>query len=911
MNTNFTFPRQQSAIPRPRPIATASTETPDPVNRDSNALRASVLDAALELGIGNNSTVANWIFNSSIDEVEEEELRSPTLTTETSESQISSTRYSSTPPTSNHLSPTASQQYVHLYNPHLLAVDRPPQASFDSPPEVMSNVPTPSAVVFPDIPIPQRPTTPSGRGKLRKKRSDGYQSDGGYVSDGWKKKKDKTKRTAKEDVSVNTELDKKEQAKEAKTRAKEEKLQEKREKEEERKRKKMLASKASKKSDDSHITGYHTDGAVSGKASSKAKSKGVRSKTVGDVGYETDSGYLSSISAAPKRKSRFFKLGTKQSKPDLPVEDPMPPFSVDKEPMTLPIAQRFATAMGSSGSENMVDIFSSRISNATKPPSIVPSLSISTSQSVFTSPSTTTSTTIANFSSSASSTAFVNFPPVSGRNAGIDRESYGSGESGSSGSSNLKRRGLHLASRDSGNGGRAESFSTITSSFENPFPASTSSSFAASKYPPVSTIPPSFSAATSSSIAIALPGHPYADGLRPAANSLTNSPFFSPSPRSNPGSHSPSPIISQSQELVPPSPSALVAPLRLSPQVRPRNPPTNGFGPRPTTNPTQNGLAPITQIQEWASAPMRRSPTPSQLSIVPSSEYIVPSPRGTPLPSPNVFAHYDIPPPSPPPTGPLPNVPGSSTGLPPSALRRPQTQDRDPARANWTRDHGWPSRSLAPTGIQRGKQTPFPVRPISPSVLPSEGIASEKEEVAKYEDLHLATQPLSGDVKQMDEMDEEELDSTVVKPMDAEGNRDDNDEEEDIRGVLERFEDTLSGEQAGRALGRSRSFEAIKKRLPGHVPSEYYEDDDDDIFSDEKTSTESGWERNSTYSRGSFLDPDKSESTRERFLQRVADMYGGGGRNSGQAIPPMPRLPDSLLNRDVGALPSGRSWNRF
>lgn len=72
MNTNFTFPRQQSAIPRPRPIATASTETPDPVNRDSNALRASVLDAALELGIGNNSTVANWIFNSSIDEVEEE-----------------------------------------------------------------------------------------------------------------------------------------------------------------------------------------------------------------------------------------------------------------------------------------------------------------------------------------------------------------------------------------------------------------------------------------------------------------------------------------------------------------------------------------------------------------------------------------------------------------------------------------------------------------------------------------------------------------------------------------------------------------------------------------------------------------------------------------------------------------------
>jgi hypothetical protein len=44
-------------------------------HRDSNALRASVLDAALELGIG-NKTMANWIFNPvNEDEEEEEEVR--------------------------------------------------------------------------------------------------------------------------------------------------------------------------------------------------------------------------------------------------------------------------------------------------------------------------------------------------------------------------------------------------------------------------------------------------------------------------------------------------------------------------------------------------------------------------------------------------------------------------------------------------------------------------------------------------------------------------------------------------------------------------------------------------------------------------------------------------------------------
>lgn len=40
------------------------------VRRDSNALRASVLDVAMQLGIGSSRTLQNWIFDA-VDEDEE------------------------------------------------------------------------------------------------------------------------------------------------------------------------------------------------------------------------------------------------------------------------------------------------------------------------------------------------------------------------------------------------------------------------------------------------------------------------------------------------------------------------------------------------------------------------------------------------------------------------------------------------------------------------------------------------------------------------------------------------------------------------------------------------------------------------------------------------------------------------
>jgi hypothetical protein len=41
--------------------------------RDSDGLRASVLDAALLLGIGTSQEVRDWIFNNPIEEEKEEE----------------------------------------------------------------------------------------------------------------------------------------------------------------------------------------------------------------------------------------------------------------------------------------------------------------------------------------------------------------------------------------------------------------------------------------------------------------------------------------------------------------------------------------------------------------------------------------------------------------------------------------------------------------------------------------------------------------------------------------------------------------------------------------------------------------------------------------------------------------------
>lgn len=70
MDATFTFPRPQAPVPRPAPASKASGAPQ--LTRESNALRASVLDAALELGLVSNPLVADWMFDNSLPEEDEE-----------------------------------------------------------------------------------------------------------------------------------------------------------------------------------------------------------------------------------------------------------------------------------------------------------------------------------------------------------------------------------------------------------------------------------------------------------------------------------------------------------------------------------------------------------------------------------------------------------------------------------------------------------------------------------------------------------------------------------------------------------------------------------------------------------------------------------------------------------------------
>ena len=81
MNANFVFPRPQPGVARPRPARAAKWSSPSPPSnlassRDSNALRASILDTALELGVGSNPLVTDWMFNNPLME-EPEDAVSP------------------------------------------------------------------------------------------------------------------------------------------------------------------------------------------------------------------------------------------------------------------------------------------------------------------------------------------------------------------------------------------------------------------------------------------------------------------------------------------------------------------------------------------------------------------------------------------------------------------------------------------------------------------------------------------------------------------------------------------------------------------------------------------------------------------------------------------------------------------
>ncbi|KAJ3490086.1 hypothetical protein NLI96_g1670 [Meripilus lineatus] len=552
-----------STSPLPRP----HRERERPSDTRDSLLRASILDTALELGIGSSSTVANWIFNP-VEEADEdvESVLSPSLTyasTATSEeSSFSGSLHShhgqaGSGSSSNQSfgKPSGSldsSQINYFRDGGLSPVPEIPiqrSIQFD-----LRATPEPRA--FSPLPALFKPN------KLRKTRPEGYDSDGGYLSDSLKsdkskkksKKKDKDKNKDKGDAT-DFESDGGYLSESAK-----------------KKKEKKKSKKDKTKNVDGAGTDYESDGGYLSTTSlgrgKKSKSMRKASNTSAASGDESEGGYLSEASAKTKR---FFGLGSKSPKKkksslDNAVQEEIPPVP-SLPPLPLPIAEKFSRSLTPSS-------FVTYDSRSTTP---APSEYTVTHRSSH-------DTIVSNHSSPTISSPD---SPQGLPNAFKDAESVRSPSIDVL--ATFSRRAADPAARS------------------KPHPLSNSSSFPSS---PIPAIP-----------SITLP--------KPKKNpSLKRTPpqISAPNTSSLAAKHTPVPLI-----LTPPTP-----------------------------------LSASRHMETDSRCPAAPSPHPSA-----STEYIVPSPSVSPLPSPglptnagsqtlvrpHVLAFYDLPPPSPPPQGPLPTVP--------------------------------------------------------------------------------------------------------------------------------------------------------------------------------------------------------------------------------------------------------------
>ncbi|PPR00740.1 hypothetical protein CVT24_000946 [Panaeolus cyanescens] len=766
MEAAYPLPRHQTPLPRPMRKTQATGAT-----RESNALRASVLDAALQLGLGNNSLVADWMFNESIQE-DEEPVSSPGLTYGSSATSDESSSSALTPSSSH--SPNPSHLKSQPFGLHF-----PTDVIEEESPLELNSAPGSATVGFAE---PPRPTTPAVKGKLRKKpKGDGYESDGGYMSEGGKRKEKKEKeKKKKEKVKEEAESSEKPEGEGVRTSAAPSVPTS---EPEERKRKKSLVSVMRGKKSAPEPAGYDTDGVAisTSKSPSKSKSKKWKSskaESSADAGvdYETDAS-----ASSKKSKSRFFKLGGKSSKANLKEPVPaLPAFPDSKEPMPLPIAERFGTTLNASTSGNDVSSSSpASPSSATIPSSaVLPSLNFkpfshSTEDSVASNATWATAATSTTVLSSAPTTS----SNPNGRFNGL-RDSQASASADSSSSHSHAAKGAPLSASSTREGSYPTS--PIARSTTPVSPSKQGSSFLPRAFSPLPG-----SRATSPSPAMrmnppisfpitrALSPPPTVNPTSPADTSSPPTTFVSPPNtglRVKPSLENLNMLAvrnTQPSQISPSSPYVVITPLVTPLRSTASSPALNGN----QQEQQQSKLSPAPQFparMSRAPSPMRikagdalylplpKSPAPgnmspisgpnsgsnsqylnvypngagarrdSQLSILSSSEYIVPSPRQSPLPSPNTLAYYDIPPPSPPPMGPLPSVPLSANGnegdrstrvvsplsansnnaniLPSPAALRQRVIDRSVRQL--------PEGFSAP--IQRGKESPFPTRPILP-----------------------------------------------------------------------------------------------------------------------------------------------------------------------------------------------------
>lgn len=360
-----------ASSPFARPPRPPRPDQQDPENRGS-LLRASILESALELGVASNRTVANWIFNPVDEEDEEEEnqvrqtllssvflefmepalaslqdILSPSLTyasTATSEeSNLSAGLAQRSQPGAGillngkeiPLSLDTSLQYSRRngLSPGGVTPDRSLQFDLRATPEPRPISPAPAPA-----PAPSPQPSLSFKNRLRKTRPDGYESDGGYVSESGKGKKEKKEKEKKKSKKKGKDKDGDGAGGATDYESDGAYLSEASVKK--KKSKKEKKDKGKSKGAESPATDYETDKGYSSSFSrSRSKKQSVTSPVSGD---ESDGGYLSEAT----KKKRFFRLNSrsrkKQDSLDSAQDQPPPVPALPN--LTLPIHEKWSRA---------------------------------------------------------------------------------------------------------------------------------------------------------------------------------------------------------------------------------------------------------------------------------------------------------------------------------------------------------------------------------------------------------------------------------------------------------------------------------------------------------------------------------------------------------------------------------------
>ena len=586
-----------------------------------------------------------------------------------------------------------------------------------------------------------------------------------------------------------------------------------------------------------------TDGYVTDSSTKAQKKSAKKSSSRLEDGDLSEGGYLSEVSL--KKKKTFFRLGSRSpstSRKGGSSSDPLPPPvpALPPQAQAHPIADRFARSPVHSEEPDGGSVTPSiRTAYSPIPPSVNESLTPLTSAFVGrawspTSDSVRTANrppsadlSLENLTSSSMSHETNQFSPDSPSMQSWEAVPY-----------------AHSRARSREAEGRA--LSPGSSSHEHLTPAAPRPHGV--RFTPSTRFSPSESTFPVPPSPPEVPVAPDNRQMRPKISLPITSGL-----NSNPSSASPSPlhsILRNSPSMSSPSDSRPF----LSPAPRPRTAPS----PKP--------------------AFLRgASPSQSDLSIISSSEFIVPSPRPR---------FYDeLPPPSPPPTGPLPDVPPSG-GL-----------------------YAQPIPS-----IKRGREAPFPARGVLPAEEASRLIETTLR--ARREAL-LARLADSGTGNRDSEFVGVDNDNIVPDmpwlaaetapmpppsppPEEQREVEEDWPDDESVRpDIAEFYLYEPDGNRVSASIGGRADIVAGRRRSPdaphderstytysytpstsgdarGDVESYYFGAPSDDEGVDDH-STEA-------QSRASFVDDERSHNMRERLIARVDALYGA------EKVPPVPKL---------------------